>query len=119
MKLTKSFSYALNGLCVAIREQQNLKIHLGVALLVIAFACWVNVTRMEWCVLVIMMGLVLALELINTAIENLTDLVTKEHHPLAGKVKDIAAAAVLVVSGISVIVGFIIFVPYVIEKLLG
>jgi diacylglycerol kinase len=119
MKLLKSFSYAFKGLAVAIREQRNLKIHLAVAVVVIVFAYWVEVTMLEWCVLLIMIGLVLAAELLNTAIENLVDLVTKDHHPLAGKVKDIAAAAVLVISGISVIVGFIIFAPYVSEKLLG
>lgn len=119
MKLLKSFGYAFKGLVVAVREQQNLKIHLAITLVVIALAYWLEVTMLEWCVLLILIGLVLAVELLNTAIENLVDLVTTEHHPLAGKVKDIAAAAVFVLAGISVIVGFIIFAPYVSEKLLG
>lgn len=119
MKLIRSFGYALKGIGVAVREQRNLKIQLMVTLLVILLAYWAEVSRTEWCVVLILIGLVLAAELLNTAIENLVDLVTAEHHPLAGKVKDIAAAAVLVLSCISVIVGFIIFAPYVREKLLG
>jgi diacylglycerol kinase (ATP) len=74
---------------------------------------WFNVSGADWCILLIMIGLVISAELTNTAIENLTDLVTKEFHPLAGKVKDIAAASVLVLSVISVIVGFIVFFKYV------
>jgi diacylglycerol kinase len=56
---------------------------------------------------------VTGLEMINSSIENLVDLVTREHKPLAGKVKDIAAGAVLMVSVISVIIGLIIFLPYI------
>jgi diacylglycerol kinase len=67
----------------------------------------------------IMIGLVISAELINTSLENLTDLVTKEYHPLAGKAKDIAAAAVLILSVISVIVGIIVFEKYVISYVLG
>lgn len=119
MKLLKSFGYACKGLIVAVREQRNLKIHLVAALSVMALAYWVEVTTLEWCVLLMLIGLVIAAELFNTAIENMIDLITTEHHPLAGKVKDIAAAAVFVLAGISVIVGFIIFAPYVREKLLG
>lgn len=113
MSLFKSFRYAFRGLAVAVREQRNLKIHLGAALVVTALGFWFGISATDWCVLLIMIGLVLGLELINTAIENLTDLVSPEFHPLAGKVKDIAAAAVLVVSIISVIVGLIIFYYYV------
>lgn len=119
MKVMRSFGYAWKGLTTAVREQRNVKIHLAVSVFVVTFAYWVNVTLVEWCVLVIMIGLVLAAELFNTAIEYLVDLISSQHHPLAGKVKDIAAAAVLVLSGVSVIVGFIIFAPYVSEKLLG
>jgi diacylglycerol kinase (ATP) len=113
MSLLKSFGYARNGFIVAVREQQNLKIHLVAAAIVIVLGFYYKIATAHWCVLLIMIGLVISAELINTAIENLTDLVTKDRHPLAGKVKDIAAAAVLVLSVISVIVGILIFAPYV------
>ena len=113
MKLWKSFGYAIKGMVVALKEQQNLKIHGAAALIVIALGFCYTISVMEWCILLIMIALVIAAELINTAIENLTDLVTKEQNPLAGKVKDIAAAAVLVLSIVSVIVGILIFAKYV------
>ncbi len=113
MKLWRSFGYAINGLLAAFREQQNLKIHIAAALIVVTLGFWFNVSTVEWCILLIVIGLVIAAELINASIENLTDLVTKEQHPLAGKVKDIAAAAVLVLSIVSGIVGIIIFAQYV------
>jgi undecaprenol kinase len=113
MKLLKSLSYAWNGFKTAFAEQPNLRIHVVVALVVIALGFYFNVTSIEWSILLILIGIVLAAELFNTALENLTDLVTKEYHPLAGKAKDIAAAAVLVLSVVSLIVGFIIFAKYV------
>ena len=113
MSVVESFGYALRGFTAAVREQRNLKIHLGAALIVTALGFWFDVSGVDWCILLIMIALVIAAELINTAIENLTNLVTKEFHPLAGKVKDVAAASVLVLSIISVIVGFIVFYKYV------
>ncbi len=113
MSVLKSFRYAFKGFATALREQRNLKIHLGAALLVIALGFWFKISAVEWCILLIMIGLVIAAELINTSLENLTDLVTKDQHPLAGKVKDIAAASVLVLSLVSVIIGVVVFSKYV------
>jgi diacylglycerol kinase len=67
---------------------------------------------MEWVALVICIVLVLALEAVNTALEYLTDLVSPEYHPLAGKAKDVAAAAVLIAAIGAVWVGILIFMPY-------
>jgi len=113
MSVLKSFGYAFKGFATAVREQRNLKIHLCVALFVVAFGFWLNISGMDWCIILIMVGLVISAELFNTSLESLIDLVTKERHPLAGKVKDIAAAAVLILSVISVIVGVIVFEKYV------
>jgi len=113
MSLFKSFGYACKGFITGVREQRNLKTHLCAAIIVIVSGFWFEISGTDWCIILIMIGLVLAAEFINTSIEYLTDLVTREHHPLAGKVKDIAAAAVLVLSVISVIVGVIIFYKYV------
>jgi diacylglycerol kinase len=113
MKLLRSFGYAFKGLLTALSEQQNLKIHAAATVIVVLLGFYYAISAIEWCILLIMIALVIAAELINTAIENLTDLVTKEQNPLAGKVKDIAAAAVLVLSIVSVIVGILIFAKYV------
>lgn len=113
MKLLRSFGYAFKGLLTALSEQQNLKIHAAATAIVVLLGFYYAISAIEWCILLIMIALVIAAELINTAIENLTDLVTKEQNPLAGKVKDIAAAAVLVLSIVSGIVGILIFAKYV------
>jgi len=115
MKLLKNFGYAWKGFNVAVKDEPNLKIHLAMAAIVIGMGFYFKVSSVEWMVLLILIGLVISLELINSAIENLTDLVTKERLPLAGKVKDIAAAAVLTISVIALLVGIIIFKKYIFE----
>ena len=112
MKMIKSFGFAFKGLVSAFREQINLRIHLLALTVVVALGFYCDISAWEWCVLILSVSLVFSLELINTAIENLTDLVTREQNLLAGKVKDISAAAVLVASITSIIVGIIIFGKY-------
>ncbi|HEX5172424.1 MAG TPA: diacylglycerol kinase family protein [Cyclobacteriaceae bacterium] len=111
-KFLTSFLFALNGLKTAVVEQLNLKIQIAVAVLVVAAGLHFDITNTEWAILIFTIGLVLGFELLNTALENLVDLVTMEKKPLAGKVKDIAAGAVLLVSVLSVVVGWLIFKSY-------
>lgn len=113
MKLVKSFGYAWNGLLVALKEQLNLRIHFAATALVVAGGIYFQITAIEWSLALITIGLVVSLELVNTAIENLVDLVSPERNPLAGKVKDIVAASVLISSITAVVVGLIIFSKYV------
>jgi diacylglycerol kinase len=113
MKLLKSFGYAWRGIVVATREQLNIKLHYLAIAVVIFAGLYLGVTTSEWCWLVLCFGMVLSAELFNTAIENLVDLVSPEHHPLAGKVKDIAAGAVIVTAGMSVIIALLIFKKYI------
>lgn len=108
----KSVQYAIHGIWVGISDQRNLKVQIAIALIVIGAGFFLQITSFEWCIVLICMALVIGLEMINSAIENLVDLVTLERKPLAGKIKDIAAGAVLFVSVISVIVGVIIFRKY-------
>jgi diacylglycerol kinase len=74
-----------------------------------------SITTTEWIIVLVVIGLVISLELINSAIENLVDLVTKEQMPLAGKIKDLAAGAVLIFSVIAFCVGCIIFEKYILN----
>ena len=104
----------MKGLWAATHDQRNLKVQIVVGCIVVIAGFYFAITPVEWSIILICIALVTALELINTAIENLVDLVTRERHPLAGKIKDIAAGAVLTVSVISLIVGLIIFRKYVI-----
>ena len=112
-KFFRSFSYAFNGIRASLADQLNLKVHIMVALLVIAAGFYFGITRIEWCIIVLSIALVIALEMMNSAVESLVDLVTAERKPLAGKVKDIAAGAVLFASVMSVILGVIIFSKYI------
>lgn len=108
-RLIKSFQFAIQGFLFALSSQANLRIHLIVSLLVIAAGFGFSVSAIEWCVLLLCMGLVISLELINTAIEKLVDMVSPEWKEQAGQIKDIAAGAVLWSSIISILVGLIIF----------
>ncbi len=113
-KFFQSFIYALKGLWAATGDQRNLKVQFVVACIVVIAGFYFAITTVEWCIILICIALVTGFELVNIAIENLVDLVTRERHPLAGKIKDIAASAVLTVSVISLIVGLIIFRKYVV-----
>lgn len=107
----KSFSYAFNGLKISLK-QRNMKIHITCAVLVIALGFYFKITTTEWCILLLCIGAVLTLEIINTAIEYLVDLVSPNYNELAGKVKDLAAGAVLIVAIIAAIIGCLVFWKY-------
>ena len=110
-KLIRSFSYAFNGIRIAALTQLNFRVHLVATLLAgfIGFALHISVNEWLWVILCI--TLVLATEMLNTAIEFLTDLVSPEYNELAGKVKDISAGAVLISSFFALVTGIIIFLP--------
>jgi diacylglycerol kinase len=112
-KFIKSFGYAWQGITAAWREQRNLKVQFIAGILTITAGFYFGITHMEWCIVLITIGIVFSLELINTAIENLVNLVTQERMPLAGKIKDIAAGAVLIFSIVAVMIGVIIFGKYI------
>ena len=90
-----------------------MRLHALSALGVVAAGFLFDVTKTEWCLLAGSMGLVITAEIFNTSIETLTNLVSPKHHPLAGKTKDLAAAAVLMAAVTAAVVGLIIFLPYV------
>lgn len=106
------FLYAWKGIKVAVTEQRNLKIQIAIGVVVMVLAFYFQVTATEWCILLLAIALVLGLELLNTAVEDMVNLITPERHRLAGRIKDIAAGAVLIVSIISAVIGFLIFGKY-------
>lgn len=107
----ESFRYAFRGLVSLFRSQPNARIHLAVLAAVLAAGFLFEISRLEWLAVVVCAALVLSLEAVNTAVEHLTDLVSPGFHPLAGKAKDVAAAAVLVAALGSVVVGLLVFLP--------
>ena len=116
-RFIKSFYYALSGIAYAIKTQRNMKIHTLALVVVLAVGFWVELSRLEWAIVLIMAGIVIICEMLNTAIEALVDLETKEYHSLAKIAKDVAAGAVLIASILSVVVGLLIFVPKILDKL--
>lgn len=106
-----SFKYAAQGIWTLFNTQPNARIHLFILVIVVIAGRWSGISRLEWLILVLTFGLVLVAEAMNTALEFLTDLASPDHHPLAGKAKDVAAGAVLIAAIIAVIVGVIIFLP--------
>lgn len=100
-----------------IRTQPNAKIHLAAAVFVLAAGIFFKISTTEWCLVIFAVTAVFSAEAFNTALENLTDLVSPGHHPLAGKAKDVAAAAVLITAMGAALAGVLIFGPKVLASL--
>ena len=108
-----SFKYAFEGIKESLKEEPNLKIHLLAGFLVITLGFLLQISRLEWAIILILIGLVISVELTNTAVEAAVDSFTKEDHPAAKLAKDISAGAVLVVAITSTAVGLVIFIPHI------
>ncbi len=118
LKKTKnSFGYAIQGLRATAKTENNFRFHLLATVVVVAGGLWAKLSRTEWCLIVLCIGLVVCCEIMNTAIEKLVDFVSPHRHPKAGAIKDIAAGAVLVACGIAVVIGLIVFGPYLMKLL--
>nr|WP_285517009.1 diacylglycerol kinase family protein [Thermolongibacillus altinsuensis] len=114
-RLRKSFSHAWSGVKAAIQAERNMRIHVLMAATVVIAAIIFKISKIEWLILLITIGIVLSLEMINTAIERVVDLATDEYHPLAKAAKDIAAGAVFLFAFISIIIGVVIFIPHLVH----
>ncbi len=108
-RIWRSFHYAFQGILYATRTQPNMRVHLVIGALVLFVTLYLRLQRQYVAVLVVVVALVIAFELLNTAIESVVDLMTVAHHPLAKIAKDTAAGAVLVLSISAVIVGYMMF----------
>lgn len=110
-KMINSFSYAINGLKYTFKTQLNFKIHCLAATAAVILGLILHLNQNEWLWIIFSISLVVILELVNTSIEILVDLVSPERQPKAGAIKDIAAAAVLIAALTALIIGLFIFVP--------
>ena len=116
-KLRNSFKHAFNGVRLCIKDEQNMLIHFTVATLVIISGFIFKISKMEWIICLILIGNVMMMELLNTAIENTCDAVTEENNKYIKIAKDTAAGAVLVISIVSAIIGLMIFIPRIMEMI--
>ena len=112
-KQMKSFTFAWKGILTCAGHEQNITFHLLAAIAVIVAGFIFHITHIEWMVVMLCIGSVIAAELFNSAIERLVDLVSPERNKIAGEVKDIAAGAVLVTAIAAATVGLIVFLPYI------
>jgi diacylglycerol kinase (ATP) len=110
-KFILSVGYAIKGLRFAFTTQQNFRIQISAALIAIALGFYLNISTAEWHWITLCIALVLVMELFNTGIEALVDLVSPDYNKLAGHVKDISAAAVLLMALFTLVTGAIIFLP--------
>jgi diacylglycerol kinase len=111
LSFMRGFVYASKGLIESVKTQFNIRFHFIATALVIYLGFHYHLSPVEWCLILISIAIMLTSELLNTAIEYLTDFVSPEYNDLAGKVKDIASAAVLIAAVISATIGVIIFLP--------
>ena len=110
-KFFRGFIYAAEGIVVALKEERNLRFHLVAAVLVAIAGLLTGLSQTEWFIILILFGVMFALEIMNSAVERVVDLVTMEKKPLAKQAKDMAAGAVLVFATISAIIGLLLFIP--------
>lgn len=115
MKLKKSFAFAWAGIRSCFQSEPNFRIHLVLAIVVLVFSLVFKISTIEWMAVCFCIAFVLTMEMLNTALEKLCDVVHKEVHPGIKKVKDIAAGAVLVATFFSLITGIVIFLPKIIS----
>ncbi|PIR13335.1 diacylglycerol kinase [Candidatus Falkowbacteria bacterium CG11_big_fil_rev_8_21_14_0_20_39_10] len=111
-RLSKSFIYAFRGLAKTLKEEQNLQIQTTAAVLVLGLGWYFQISRLEWALLIFIIGLVILMEIANSAVERVTDVLKPRISSYVKEIKDIMAAAVMLASIIAVIVGLIIFWPY-------
>lgn len=114
----RSLKYAIAGLIFTIRTQRNARIHLVVAVMVFALAMWLGLGALEYSVLTLTIGAVLAGEAINTTVEAIVDLLSPEWHERAKIAKDVSAGAVLILGLTAIVIGLILLGPPLWERVL-
>ena len=114
-RLIQSFKYAGKGIYYALKEEQNMKIHFMLSFVVLIFAFIFKISAYEAIALVLVISFVVAMEMINTVLERVMDIIKPRMHPYAKHVKDMLAAVVLIGAFASALVGLIIFLPKILE----
>jgi diacylglycerol kinase len=115
----KSFISAFSGIGALLQSEHNARIHIFILILVIVAGIILRISSLEWIVILFASGLVLVSESFNTAVEYLSDVVSPDYNEKIKRVKDIAAAGVLIAAVISVIIGIIVFLPKIYRLLAG
>lgn len=112
-----SFRYAIQGVYTVFQEERNMRSHTLSTIAVLLLSLFLPLSISDWLWILLVCFLVLVMEIWNTVVENIVDLVSPEYHPLAKKIKDMAAAAVLLTSLLAIIIGAIILLPKILKVL--
>jgi diacylglycerol kinase len=115
-RLLKSFKYAILGLNKVFWEEQNFRIDLIIAAFILFFSIYFQIRVWEFIILILIIALVLILEIVNTIFERLIDLLKPRIHQYVKDIKDMTAAAVFIGAMASVLIGILIFLPYIVNK---
>lgn len=117
----KKFGHAFKGIWTSLKEETSLVVHFIIAAIVLILGGILNnyLSIQDWAILVIVIGCIIGMELLNTAIENLVDMVSFKYNYNAKKIKDVAAAATLILTIMSIVVGLLIFIPALISAFGG
>ena len=116
-KRKSAFGYAIKGLSTFFKDEDHPKVHAIIGLLAIGLGFYLHINLTEWIAVILCIAVVLGFEAVNSSLEQLTNIASPNYLESAGKVKDIAAGAVLIVSIAAGIIGLIIFVPKILELL--
>ena len=116
-RFLKSFQYSIEGLIYAYKYEQSMLVHFLATVFAVVMGFIFKISATEWLFIFVAIGIVLAVEMINTSIEAIVDMVTLEIHPLAKIAKDAGSAATFIVSLISVVIALIIFAPKIMDLL--
>lgn len=110
-KRIRAFKYAFSGAWILIKTEASIQVQLVIGLLVTLAGFFVGLTTVEWIVQTLAIGLVLGIEGLNSALEQLADLVKPDRHPVIGRLKDMAAGAVLFAAFAAIVTGCLIYIP--------
>lgn len=119
IKVARSFSFACCGIKTCFIKEINFKIHLCFTAIAVLLGICLHIAAIEWLIILMCIGLVLSLEMINTALEHLCNIVSNDYHAGIKIIKDISAGAVLISAFITAICGAVIFIPKIIPYILN
>ena len=111
-RFINSFRFAFRGFLSMMKAEQNFRLHVLAALVVVFFATYFQISIWQWCLIVLMITAVFVLEIMNTIFERLVDMFKPRLHEYVGEIKDMMSATVLVTAMASVIIAVLIFLPY-------
>ena len=107
----KSVGYAFKGMLILVKTESSIKLQVFIAIIVTIAGFYFEISTIEWIIQIAMIGLVMSIEGVNTAVEYIADFIHPDHHPKIGLIKDISAGAVFIAAVVASIIGLIIYIP--------